>query len=97
MYADGVDFEQLLKTQSAGTGPVSIPTGVGTRGRLGIWIDVNANTCGVTFDGQEKVPNCTLPSGFQAGSAAPAIGILFVRPTTSAWTIRQDNVTIDLE
>jgi hypothetical protein len=96
-YADGVDFEQLVTGTAAGAGRVPIPTGVGTRGRVGIWVDVNAKTCGVTFDGQERLAGCTLPSGFQAGAAGIDIGILFVRPKTSAWTIRQDNVTIDLQ
>jgi hypothetical protein len=96
LFAEEGSLEQIWGS-SASAFPVGIPSGPGARGRVGLWFDDNAKTCGVTFNGQEKLPTCKLPTGFRAGPATIIIGIPFVRPPTSAWAVLVDNVTIDYE
>jgi hypothetical protein len=96
LYAEHGDVEQI-----AGGGfsadDVAIPTAAGARGRIGLWVDIPAMTCGLTFDGVEKLPACKLRSGFTAGTSLIRLGLAFVRPPTSSWAIRVDNVTIDYD
>jgi hypothetical protein len=95
IYGDRADLEQLLAGNVVEDELLSVPVGTGARGRYGVWFDTKARTCGVTFDGVEKLPDCKLAPAITGGAASILLGIDFVRAPSSAWRVRMDNVTLD--
>jgi len=97
IYGDSADVEQLSGTMSVADQPVDVPTGTGARARYGLWFDTKARTCGVTVNGVEKMSTCVLDPSIKGGIPSVGLGIIFVRPPTSAWRVRMDNVTADYD
>jgi hypothetical protein len=95
IYGDRADLEQLSAGNVVDDVLLPVPVGTGARGRYGVWFDTKARTCGATFNGVERSFDCKLNAAITGGAASVLLGIDFVRPPTSAWRVRMDNVTLD--
>jgi hypothetical protein len=96
-YSDQSGIEQLVGPATVNYVPLATAFPAGTRGRLGLWYDTTARTCGATWNGVELAPTCKLASQIPSESDQVIVsaGIDFERPPSSAWVIRMDNYTFD--
>jgi hypothetical protein len=93
----GAQYLSHLFTQSIPVAP-SAPDASDGWTQVAITLDLSQHTCGVSLNGTPVLsPPAQIDPSWTPGTPAVVLGIAYVQTGASTWTVRYDNVTVDLQ